>query len=248
MDSSDELGRRDRKKLETRAALERAALRLVAERGLADVTVEDIAGAVDVSSRTFFNYFPTKEDALIGGDPAAAADLRRKLVAVPSAVPTLEALRLVLRDAAVSIQEQREQWLLRLGVFEQNPSLLPRLVAGGAETERSLTAAVAERLGTGPASQQPGAEQPASPQPDAATSHQPAAGRLGDGPAAAGRAGADPVADGHAELVTAVALTAFRVAMMRWSAARGGPLLADLLDDVFSRLSAGLPDPRPPAP
>ncbi|GGK62182.1 TetR family transcriptional regulator [Planomonospora parontospora subsp. parontospora] len=206
MDSSDELGRRDRKKLETRAALERAALRLVAERGLADVTVEDIAGAVDVSSRTFFNYFPTKEDALIGGDPAAAADLRRKLVAVPSAVPTLEALRLVLRDAAVSIQEQREQWLLRLGVFEQNPSLLPRLVAGGAETERSLTAAVAERSSAGSA------------------------------------------ADGHAELVTAVALTAFRVAMMRWSAARGEPLLADLLDDVFSRLSAGLPDPRPPAP
>ncbi|GAT67758.1 tetR family transcriptional regulator [Planomonospora sphaerica] len=206
MDSSEELGRRDRKKLETRAALERAALRLVAERGLADVTVEDIAGAVDVSSRTFFNYFPTKEDALIGGDPAAAADLRRKLVAVPSAVPTLEALRLVLRDAAVNIQEQREQWLLRLGVFEQNPSLLPRLVAGGAETERSLTAAVAERSGAGSA------------------------------------------ADGHAELVTAVALTAFRVAMMRWSAARGEPLLADLLDDVFSRLSAGLPDPRPPAP
>ncbi|MBG0820064.1 TetR family transcriptional regulator [Planomonospora sp. ID91781] len=206
MDSSEELGRRDRKKLETRAALERAALRLVAERGLADVTVEDIAGAVDVSSRTFFNYFPTKEDALIGGDPAAAADLRRKLVAVLSAVPTLEALRLVLRDAAVNIQEQREQWLLRLGVFEQNPSLLPRLVAGGAETERSLTAAVAERSGAGSA------------------------------------------ADGHAELVTAVALTAFRVAMMRWSAARGEPLLADLLDDVFSRLSAGLPDPRPPAP
>jgi AcrR family transcriptional regulator len=206
VDSSDELGRRDRKKLETRAALERAALGLVAERGLADVTVEDIAGAVDVSSRTFFNYFPTKEDALIGGDPAAATDLRRKLVAAPAAVPTLEALRLVLREAAGSIQEQREQWLLRLKVFEQNPSLLPRLVAGGAETERSLTAAVAERIGTVPA------------------------------------------ADGHAELVTAAALTAFRVAMMRWSAADGGPLLADLLDDAFSRLAAGLPDPGPSAP
>ncbi|WP_449063352.1 TetR/AcrR family transcriptional regulator [Planomonospora algeriensis] len=213
MESSDELGRRDRKKLETRAALERAALSLVAERGLADVTVEDIAGAVDVSSRTFFNYFHTKEDALIGGDPAAAAELRGKLAAVPASVPTLEALRLVLREAAGSIQDQREQWLLRLRVFEQNPSLLPRLVAGGAETERSLTAAVAARLGTGP-------------EPTAA----------------------NPAADGHAELITAVALTAFRVAMVRWSAADGGPLLADLLDDAFSRLAAGLPDPGPSTP
>ncbi|MBG0814222.1 TetR family transcriptional regulator [Planomonospora sp. ID82291] len=226
MDSNDELGRRDRKKLETRAALERAALRLVAERGLADVTVEDIAGAVDVSSRTFFNYFPTKEDALIGGDPTAAADLCGKLTAVPAAVPALEALRLVLREAAVSIQEQREQWLLRLKVFEQNPSLLPRLVAGGTETERSLTAVVAGRFG---------------------------AGRFGAGPDATEQAGAGPAAetddgptgDGHAELVTAVALTAFRVAMMRWSAAAGDPLLVDLLDDAFSRLSTGLPDPGP---
>ncbi|MBB5140472.1 AcrR family transcriptional regulator [Thermocatellispora tengchongensis] len=205
MDRSDELGRRDRKKLETRAALERAALRLVAERGLAGVTVEDIAEAVDVSSRTFFNYFPSKEDALMGEDPGGETDLRARLAAVPAAAPALEALRLVLREEAERVQGQREQWLLRLKVFEQNPSLLPRLVAGGTKAERSLTAAVVERLGAGPA------------------------------------------AESHAQLVTAMAMTAFRVALMRWSAAGGEPMLTDLLDDAFSRLAAGLPDPGPSA-
>ncbi|MGC5014126.1 TetR family transcriptional regulator [Streptosporangium sp. DT93] len=199
--SAYELGRRDRKKLETRAALEQAALTLVAERGLAGVTVEDIAQAVDLSSRTFFNYFPSKEDALVGASPASADELRERLESVPARVPVLEALRLTLRAEAECVQERREQWLLRLKVFEQNPSLLPRLVAGGTETERVISAAVARRSGV----------------------------ELGT--------------SGFPELVTAVATTAFRVAMMRWSAARGRPALAGLVDEAFSQLAAGLPNP-----
>ncbi|MFC5828275.1 TetR family transcriptional regulator [Nonomuraea insulae] len=201
VDSADELGRRDRKKLETRAALEHAALTLVAERGLAGVTVEDIAEAVDVSSRTFFNYFPSKEDALIGQSPASAAELRDRMDAVPADVPVLEALRLMSRAEAERVQERREQWLLRLKVFEQNPSLLPRLVAGGTETERVITEAVAQR------------------------------------------AGVRPGTSGYPELATAAAMAAFRVAMVRWSAAGGHPELPDLVDEAFSQLASGLPNP-----
>jgi len=57
-------GRRERRAAETRIKLFRTALALIAEHGLADVTVEDITEAADVGKGTFFNYFPTKEHVL----------------------------------------------------------------------------------------------------------------------------------------------------------------------------------------
>jgi AcrR family transcriptional regulator len=57
-------GRRERRAAETRVKLFRCALALIAEHGLANVTVEDITEAADVGKGTFFNYFPTKEHVL----------------------------------------------------------------------------------------------------------------------------------------------------------------------------------------
>src|SRR5487761_670767 len=91
---------RERKKLATRRLLRRAALDLVAQRGLANVTVEDIAEAAEVSPRTFFNYFPSKEAVLFGGDPDRAAELREGIVSEAPGKPALDALRVVLaRDS-----------------------------------------------------------------------------------------------------------------------------------------------------
>ncbi len=61
-----EPGLRERKRSETRLALEAAALDLAIEVGLDSLTVEQIAERANVSRRTFFNYFATKEDALVG--------------------------------------------------------------------------------------------------------------------------------------------------------------------------------------
>ena len=57
--------RRERRKAETYERLMRAALRLIAERGLAATTIEQITEAADVGKGTFFNYFPTKEHVLL---------------------------------------------------------------------------------------------------------------------------------------------------------------------------------------
>src|ERR1700744_3275133 len=57
--------RRSRRSAETRERLFGAAVRLFAEKGFAETTVEDITNAADVGKGTFFNYFPRKENLLI---------------------------------------------------------------------------------------------------------------------------------------------------------------------------------------
>lgn len=59
-------GRRERHKAATRAALQDAALRLFEQNGYAETTVRDIATAAGVTERTFFRYFPSKEDLVEG--------------------------------------------------------------------------------------------------------------------------------------------------------------------------------------
>lgn len=142
-------GLRERKKLETRTALARAAVELAAERGNA-VTVEDIAAAAGVSARTFFNYFPTKEHAITGSDPEAALRIRVAVLAARPGVPTLEVLRRALRDEAAAVEDQRELTLLRMKAVRGDPQLQGHLVGTAARDERSVVEAVAQRLGVEP--------------------------------------------------------------------------------------------------
>ena len=69
-------GRRERRRAEVRERLFRAALRLFAERGFMETTVEDITEAADVGKGTFFNYFRTKEHVLatFGAERLAALE------------------------------------------------------------------------------------------------------------------------------------------------------------------------------
>ena len=143
-------GRRERKKLQTRRALQRVAVALVAERGFEHVTVEDIADAVDVSRRTFFNYFGSKEEALIAWDPDAAERVREDLLARPGSEPPLESLRAVLGELAGEIASDREDWLAHRTLIRAEPRLLSAHLAAWAEFERVLVHAVAERTGCDP--------------------------------------------------------------------------------------------------
>ncbi|HEY2506658.1 MAG TPA: TetR family transcriptional regulator [Streptosporangiaceae bacterium] len=146
---------RERKKLATRRALRRLAFDLVSERGFSHVTVEDIAEAADVSPRTFFNYFPTKEAALFGADHERTAALQEGIAqGLPGESP-LDALRVALvRDAEALAEELRElggdanDWLRRMKAAREDPHLRAAQAAQMAMTERVVAEALAERLGT----------------------------------------------------------------------------------------------------
>ncbi|MDO9397396.1 MAG: TetR family transcriptional regulator [Herbiconiux sp.] len=68
---------RERKKGETRAAIHEAALRLVAENGAAHASVDAICSEAGVSTRTFFNYFPSKVAAIVGLAVFEVSDAQR---------------------------------------------------------------------------------------------------------------------------------------------------------------------------
>jgi AcrR family transcriptional regulator len=141
-------GLRERKKLATRLAIHEAALRLVAEHGLEAVSVDDIAERADVSPRTFFNYFPSKVDAVLGLDPETPLRQAEALLHRPAGESPVQAFRAVARAQAVEMAEDMELWPLRLTVIEAHPALLGNLAAAFGEAEKVLAAAVAERTGT----------------------------------------------------------------------------------------------------
>ena len=68
--------------------------------------MEDIAEAADVSPRTFFNYFPSKEAALFGADPDRVAALRQRVVRQAPGEPVLEALRMVMVSEAQRVADE----------------------------------------------------------------------------------------------------------------------------------------------
>jgi AcrR family transcriptional regulator len=148
---------RERKKLATRRLLRRVTLDLVAERGFTNVTVEDIAAAADVSTRTFFNYFPSKEAALFGMDPDGVTELRQRVARDVPGGTALDALRSVMVSSAeAAAAELRElggdpaDWLQRTKQAHNDPHLRAARAAQMAIVERAITEGLAERLGADP--------------------------------------------------------------------------------------------------
>jgi AcrR family transcriptional regulator len=140
-------GLRERKKAATRRALHEAALRLAVERGLDNVTVEAIADSVDLSRRTFSNYFAGKEDAVLYGFEQGLGTLLELVRARPAEEPTWTALRNAFHDLGPQYGERGPEWLTEVRLIRQHPSLLARQLAAIAHFERDLAQTVAERTG-----------------------------------------------------------------------------------------------------
>lgn len=124
-----EMGRRERKKLATRRALEDAAFTLFRERGYDATPVDAISDAADVSARTFFRYFPTKDDVLFGDHEPRMDALRTFLADRPASEPVLDSVAAFVRFLVTDTRDNRERVLLQtriaaekvhvLGVFRQ---------------------------------------------------------------------------------------------------------------------------------
>lgn len=144
------LGLRERKKRATRDALADMALRMAADRGIENVTVEAVTNAVGVSVRTFFNYFPCLDDAITRPGHENAERTRRAVLNAPEHLTALEALSEALAQELAQIEEDHGRWELQMAVLRRSPSLLPGFLAAQGADERALVAVLAERLGQDP--------------------------------------------------------------------------------------------------
>jgi AcrR family transcriptional regulator len=142
-------GLRERKKADTRSALARATLRMAREHGWAAATVEQIATEADVSYRTFFNHFASKEEALLQPAGAEPGRFARLLAEQDPSLPAREAARAVLRAelAAIAADEDGGGWRARMEVIGSDSALLGRAVAVSTAGEREIAEALAARAG-----------------------------------------------------------------------------------------------------
>jgi AcrR family transcriptional regulator len=140
-------GLRERKKEKTRQALASAAMRLFAERGYEATTVADIAAAAEVSTRTFFAYFPSKEDVFFAGTRERLDLVRQAFAAHAADLPPLSAMRAtldqIIETAAGDVLAPDRDIRLRL-LMER-----PELRARGTQLLFSAHQVLADALRTG---------------------------------------------------------------------------------------------------
>ena len=142
--SAHSFERRERKRTKTRLMIQAEALRLFAEQGYAETTVEEVADAAAISPRTFFRYFPTKEDVVIWDeyDPR----MPELLEARPDDEPPAESIRAIIRQAVEGLYRRDPEELLdRHRLLNSIPELRARLLEQQDTGVELLAAALAHK-------------------------------------------------------------------------------------------------------
>jgi AcrR family transcriptional regulator len=144
-------GRRERKKQRTRLELMHHAVRLFSRDGFDETTTEAIAEAADVSQRTFFRHFASKEAVLYADMDDLRLQVRAALDARPLSEPLLVAVKAAIMSLADDYETDRTRRLLQAKLAAAYPSVsaYSRAVVQ-AEWERELIEAISVRLGVDP--------------------------------------------------------------------------------------------------
>jgi AcrR family transcriptional regulator len=116
------LGRRERRKIETRRALVDAAYRLFADSGYHETTMEEVADAAGVSRRTAFRYFPTKH-MLVFAEHDRRLKRFKELLASSEEKRPYDALRDAALKLAVQYQDQRDYLIAQDRLVQSTPEL-----------------------------------------------------------------------------------------------------------------------------
>lgn len=155
---TEQLGLREIKRRETRFALESATIDLVLEVGLENVTVEQIAERAHVSPRTFFNYFSSKEEALLGDAMAELSEeLAERFANKPSGKGVYADLRELFLAHMAGSASSRRLFERRMQAVTASPHLMRQQMTRFTAMTEDLTMLVARRLESeaGASSEQP---------------------------------------------------------------------------------------------
>lgn len=140
-------GLRERKRRATRRAIQSAIVDLAARQGYDRVTIEEISAAADISPRTFFNYFPSKDDAVIGDFPALSGlPATAEFLAAGPRESVYVGLGRLLDAASATFADERMPDERRRALLREHPGLFAKRMSYLHQFEDDLTVIVTERL------------------------------------------------------------------------------------------------------
>ena len=143
-------GLRERKKQRTRAHIAAAALQLFEERGFDQTTIADIAEAADIAPRTFFGYFPSKEDVVFADFPETVAGLSARLDDRGADETAIDAIRGWIDEVLEESDLRDERERCRKRVIGQSEALAAHNRALMGQVEALLAGHIARDLGDRP--------------------------------------------------------------------------------------------------
>jgi AcrR family transcriptional regulator len=141
---------RERKKQRTQRALGDAALNLFSERGFEATTLDDIVDAVEVSKRTFFRYYASKEDVAIAAETELWSAYIERLKGRPFRGSALQTLRETLSE---TLQLMDEDWDVRfirtraVAAHAKSPVLYDHSELSSLRAQRRLVEVLEDKLG-----------------------------------------------------------------------------------------------------